>query len=61
MGGVCIDEDQALLSQADECRRRLGEPAVGLEELLEMVAVWTENGGRRLAKPTRFEVTDGRF
>lgn len=56
-----VDEDQALLSQADECRRRLGEPAVGLEELLEMVAVWTENGGRRLAKPTRFEVTDGRF
>jgi len=55
------DRDRALLSRADECHRQLGPPAVGLDELLEMVAEWVLSGGRSLGKPTRFEVTDGRF
>jgi uncharacterized protein YbjT (DUF2867 family) len=56
-----IDRDQALLNRAEECHRQLGLPQVGLAELRRMVAEWVEAGGRSLAKPTRFEVTDGRF
>ena len=55
------DRDRALLNRADECHRQLGPPEVGLDELLEMVADWVGGGGRSLGKPTRYEVTDGRF
>ena len=55
------DQDRALLNNAALCHQQLGAPEVGLTELLEMVGTWVEKGGRRLAKPTRFEVTDGRF
>lgn len=61
---VCFtgeDRGRALLNNAAQCHERLGRPAVELAELLEMVAGWVENGGRSLGKPTRFEVTDGRF
>ncbi|NJR43161.1 MAG: epimerase, partial [Akkermansiaceae bacterium] len=39
----------------------LGEPEAKLEELMEWVARWVEIGGRSLNKPTKFEVSDGRF
>jgi nucleoside-diphosphate-sugar epimerase len=55
------DRDLALLNRSDECHRLLGQPGIKLDELMEMVAVWVESGGRSLAKPTRFDVTDGRF
>jgi hypothetical protein len=51
----------ALLSDSSRCRARLGEPAVPLSLLQEWVAHWIEAGGSSLDKPTRFEVTDGRF
>ncbi|MDX2034909.1 MAG: epimerase [Blastocatellia bacterium] len=53
--------DQALLNNAALCHRMLGSPEVGLDELMELVAGWVERGGRSLAKPTKFQVTDGRF
>ncbi|MBO0720144.1 MAG: NAD-dependent epimerase/dehydratase family protein [Blastocatellia bacterium] len=57
------DEEQefALLNNASQCHSRLGYPQVTLGELMEMVAHWVEIGGASLDKPTRFEVTDGRF
>ena len=51
----------ALLSDASALLARLGPPTVPLATLLEWVAAWLEQGGRLLAKPTRFEARDGRF
>jgi nucleoside-diphosphate-sugar epimerase len=51
----------ALLSDASQCHRLLGPPAVPASTLLEWVAEWVVAGGADLKKPTHFEVADGRF
>lgn len=51
----------ALLNNAALCQQLLGAPDVALGELQEMVAHWVERGGASLNKPTKFEVTDGKF
>ena len=51
----------ALLSDSGRCRALLGDPLVPFERLREWVAHWVQIGGPSLNKPTRFEVTDGRF
>ena len=51
----------ALLSDASRSRELFGAPAVPTDLLIEWVAGWIGDGGRTLAKPTRFEVRDGRF
>jgi nucleoside-diphosphate-sugar epimerase len=55
------ESGEALLSNASLCRQLLGEPEVKLEELMEWVAHWVEVGGKSLNKPTKFEVSDGKF
>jgi nucleoside-diphosphate-sugar epimerase len=55
------EKADALLNNASLCHRLLGYPEVTLGELMEMVVHWVEIGGRSLSKPTKFEVTDGRF
>ena len=55
------ESGEALLNNSTLCRQLLGEPKVKLEELMEWVARWTEIGGRSLNKPTKFEVSDGKF
>ncbi|MFN0122492.1 MAG: NAD-dependent epimerase/dehydratase family protein [Blastocatellia bacterium] len=55
------DRGVALLSNAAACAQSFGAPAVSRETLCEWVAHWIESGGRSLNKPTKFEVTDGRF
>jgi nucleoside-diphosphate-sugar epimerase len=53
--------ETALLSDASLCQRWLGPPAVSLEEMIDMVAEWIRSGRPTLAKPTHFEVRDGKF
>ena len=55
------ETDTALLSNAALCHQLLGYPSVTLGELMGRVARWIEAGGASLGKPTKFEVTDGRF
>jgi nucleoside-diphosphate-sugar epimerase len=55
------DSGTALLSNASVCHALLGYPEVSLGELMERVAHWIKNGGVSLNKPTKYEVTDGRF
>jgi nucleoside-diphosphate-sugar epimerase len=55
------DAGIALLNNAAVCHQLLGAPEVSLQELREMVAHWVETGGASLQKPTKFEVTDGKF
>jgi nucleoside-diphosphate-sugar epimerase len=51
----------ALLSDSRQAFGLMGMPAVGVEQLMEMVAGWVSSGGTSLNKPTHFEVPDGRF
>lgn len=51
----------ALLNNASLCHSLLGAPSVAAKTLMEMVAHWIEIGGASLNKPTKFEVTDGKF
>jgi nucleoside-diphosphate-sugar epimerase len=51
----------ALLNNASLCHKLLGSPETTLGELRELVAHWIEVGGASLDKPTKFEVTDGKF
>jgi nucleoside-diphosphate-sugar epimerase len=55
------DGPRALLGRADLCTSLLGPPELGLEQLLDWVAAWIEEGGRSLGKPTRYERPDGRY
>jgi nucleoside-diphosphate-sugar epimerase len=51
----------ALLSNAARCHSLLGAPRVTARQLMEWVAHWIEVGGTDLRKPTRFEVSDGKY
>ena len=55
------DSGAALLNNAAACHQLLGAPEMKLEELMELVARWLEIGGKSLNKPTKFEVSDGKF
>ena len=51
----------ALLSDASRCRELFGPPDMETDELIDLVAAWLKAGGPTLGKPTKFQVTDGRF
>jgi hypothetical protein len=51
----------ALLSNTSRMRATFAPPAVGVEEMIDMVASWVRDGGALLGKPTKFEARDGRF
>ena len=51
----------ALLNNASTSHCRYGVPAVSVSELLNNVAVWVNENGDSLGKPTGFEVRDGKF
>jgi nucleoside-diphosphate-sugar epimerase len=55
------EAEEALLSDARMCRRLMGPPSVGVEQMIGMVADWIRAGKPTLNKPTHFEVRDGRF
>jgi hypothetical protein len=53
--------DQSLLSDASRCVELFGRPEISNDDLLDLVAAWLKRGGKTLGKPTKFQVTDGRF
>ena len=55
------EAESALLSDAGECHRLFGYPAVSAGEAMEWIAEWVRAGGASLGKPTHFEERDGRF
>jgi hypothetical protein len=52
---------EALLNNARACHEWLGPPEVSAETLMNAVADWLQHGGRTIDKPTKFEVTSGKF
>ena len=55
------ESETALLSDASLCRRLLGVPRIPVAWLLDLVADWVKRDGPTYAKPTKFEVRDGKF
>jgi nucleoside-diphosphate-sugar epimerase len=51
----------ALLSDSSLGCSLLGEPEISAEKLMQWVAQWVESEGSYLGKPTKYEVSDGRF
>ncbi len=51
----------ALLNDATRCHQLFGKPQPEIECLLDWVADWISRGERTLGKPTKFQVSDGRF
>lgn len=51
----------ALLNDASRCHGLFGEPRPDTECLLDWVADWMSRQGRTYGKPTKFQVSDGRF
>lgn len=55
------EQSTALLSNASQMARQLGQPRVDFDRLLGWIAHWTKLGGTTHSKPTHFESRDGRF
>ncbi len=51
----------ALIGNVDALHQRLPHHPLPLDTLCAWVVAWLRSGGRVLAKPTKFEVRDGRF
>jgi nucleoside-diphosphate-sugar epimerase len=51
----------ALLNDASRSHARLGAPKVTVDEVVELVSSWVQQGGTTHGKPTKFEVRNGRF
>ena len=58
---VSQEAPTALLSNASQCCRRFGPPAVGLDEMIASIVPWVAAGRPVLNKPTKYGVRDGRF
>jgi nucleoside-diphosphate-sugar epimerase len=55
------EQETALLSDASESRRLFGVPAVTIDQMIEVIAGWINEGGRLLNKPTHFQEREGKF
>jgi nucleoside-diphosphate-sugar epimerase len=51
----------ALLSNAAKAHQLFGYPTVTAMQMMDWTAAWIESRGRRLNKPTHFQVRDGKF
>jgi nucleoside-diphosphate-sugar epimerase len=55
------EQETALLSDASESRRLFGDPAVSLQQMIQVIAGWITEGGKLLNKPTHFQEREGKF
>jgi len=55
------ENETALLSQAAHNYPQLGSPQFSLDTMLRWTVQWLQRGGHLLGKPTKFNVTDGKF
>jgi nucleoside-diphosphate-sugar epimerase len=51
----------AWLSNSGKATRLFGPPSVSLDQMIDWVAQWVQNGGATLGKPTHFEEREGKF
>lgn len=55
------EADDALLNDASECHALFGYPSVTVLQAIDWVAQWLLQGGRQLAKATKFAQRDGTY
>lgn len=58
---VGVEAPDALLSDGRLASTLVGEPRIGLEQIIQWTADWVRRDGATLGKPTHFEVRNGRF
>ena len=51
----------AWLNNAGKAHRTFGYPNVSLDQMIDWVAQWVQQGGSTLGKPTHFEEREGKF
>jgi nucleoside-diphosphate-sugar epimerase len=56
-----VEARSALLSDATRCESLFGKAPVGIDEMIDRVATWVQQGGRSLARPTHFSERGGKF
>ncbi len=56
-----VEAGDALLNNGARGWADLGDPQVGLDQLIDWTADWVARGGASLGKPTHFESRDGNF
>jgi nucleoside-diphosphate-sugar epimerase len=55
------EAETAWLSNSGKANRLFAYPSVSLDEMVNWVAEWVQNGGSTLGKPTHFEEREGKF
>ena len=56
-----VEKNGALLTNSNKLNRLLGGPATPIFNVIKWTAHWLKNNGRSLGKPTKFEVSDGKY
>ncbi len=56
-----IESESAWINSTAQAQQLFGSPIVPLETMIDWTAAWFERGLPAYAKPTRFEVRNGRF
>ncbi|MCB1062781.1 MAG: NAD(P)-dependent oxidoreductase [Verrucomicrobiae bacterium] len=51
----------AWLNEVAKAHNLFGKPEIVIDEMIEWVATWLENGGETLGKPTHFQTRDGKY
>lgn len=55
------EQSTALLSNAAEAFALFGYPCVSLKEMITLIALWLQNDGKTINKPTHFQERKGKF
>jgi hypothetical protein len=55
------EEPTALLSNASVSVSLFGKPRVSLQQMIELIGGWVQQGGRTINKPTHFQEREGQF
>jgi hypothetical protein len=55
------ESSEALLSDTGVAQALFGPSRTGVDHLIRWTAEWLRHGRPTLGKPTKFEVSDGRF
>jgi len=58
---VSKEGPSALLSDASRCLNAFGSPQTTVDEMVSMIVKWVASGKDTLNKPTKYDVTDGKF
>lgn len=56
-----VEGERAWLWDASRSYEWFGPPEVNLKEMMQATALWIQQGGATINKPTHFEATDGKF